>query len=384
MTISSRKLKVLTVVGTRPEIIRLAPTIKRLDKYTDHVIVHTGQNYDYELNEIFFEDLGLRRPDYFLGADTSSLGSVLGSILSSVEEVLLKEKPNAMLVLGDTNSCISAVMARRLNVPVYHMEAGNRCFDENVPEEVNRRLVDHVSDYNLVYTEHARRNLLAEGIHPSRITLTGSPMREVLEANASAIEASDILIRQELSEQGFFLVSLHREENVDNPVRLAQVLHALNELGREYSLPVLVSTHPRTRKRLESQSEELKSGLRFHPPFGFNDYVKLQKSAKLVLSDSGTISEESLLLGFPAVTLREFIERPEALDMGGIATTGLDAGVIIDSVNMTLQQFAEEGAASIPWEYSVEDTSRRTVNFIRSTAHSHGKRTGIVRLQQQA
>lgn len=383
MTDSSRRLKVMTVVGTRPEIIRLAPTIKRLDKYTEHVVVHTGQNYDYELNEVFFEDLGLRRPDHFLEADTSSLGSVLGSILLSVESVLSKETPDAMLVLGDTNSCISAIMARRMNIPVYHMEAGNRCFDENVPEEVNRRLVDHVSDYNLVYTEHARRNLLAEGIHPSRIALTGSPMREVLEANANAIEASDILSRQGLSEKEYFLVSLHREENVDNPTRLTQVLHALNELAKEYSLPVLVSTHPRTRNRLEGQAEHLKSGLVFHPPFGFNDYVKLQKSAKLVLSDSGTISEESLLLGFPAVTLRDFIERPEALDTGGITTTGLAGSDIIDSVKIALQQFEEDGSAQAPWEYSVQDTSRRTLNFIRSTAHSHGQRTGIRRIQHR-
>ncbi|MFC9333928.1 non-hydrolyzing UDP-N-acetylglucosamine 2-epimerase [Arthrobacter sp. NPDC057009] len=377
MTNPDLKLKVMTVVGTRPEIIRLAATIRLLDEYTNHVLVHTGQNYDYELNEVFFEDLGLRRPDHFLGANTSSLGAVLGSILASTEKVLLDEKPDAMLVLGDTNSCISALIARRLKVPVYHMEAGNRCFDENVPEEVNRKLVDHVSDYNLVYTEHARRNLLAEGIHPSRVTLTGSPMKEVLDGNAEAIADSDVLSRQNLSEGGYFLVSLHREENVDNPVRLEQVLCALNELGREFDLPVLVSTHPRTRKRLEAQPEDLKRGLQFHPPFGFNDYIKLQQSAKLVLSDSGTISEESLILGFPAVTLRDSVERPEALDAGGIVTTGLSTEAIIDSVRMTLDLHLDRGAASAPWEYSVSDTSRRTVNFIRSTAHSHHQRAGI-------
>ena len=332
------RLKIMTVVGTRPEIIRLAATIKRLDKYADHVLVHTGQNYDYALNEVFFEDLGLRKPDHFLSADTSSLGTVLGSILSSVERVLREEEPDAVLVLGDTNSCISALMARRMKIPVYHMEAGNRCFDENVPEEVNRRLVDHVADYNLVYTEHARRNLLAEGIHPSRILLTGSPMREVLDSNSTAIEASDVLDREGLSPEGYFLVSLHREENVDNHGRLGQVLHALNKLAETYNLPVLISTHPRTRNRLATQPDELKKGLRFHPPFGFNDYIRLQKSAKLVLSDSGTISEESLILGFPAVTLRDSIERPESIDTGGIITTGLGAAEIIDSVHMTLQQ----------------------------------------------
>ena len=371
------RLKVMTVVGTRPEIIRLAATIKRLDTFTDHVLVHTGQNYDYELNEVFFEDLGLRRPDYFLGADTSSLGAVLGSVLIKIEAVLLEEKPDAMLVLGDTNSCISALMARRLKVPVYHMEAGNRCFDENVPEEVNRRMVDHVADYNLVYTEHARRNLLAEGIHPSRILLTGSPMREVLDANAAAIAASDVLERQGLTAGGYFLVSLHREENVDNAARLASVLLALNELADEYGLPVLVSTHPRTRKRLEDQPEELKDKLLFHPPFGFNDYIKLQQSAKLVLSDSGTISEESSVLGFPAVTLRDSIERPEALDSGAIITAGVTKNSILDSVEMVLSDPLGQGARGIPAGYEVTDASRRTVNFIRSTAATHLYRASV-------
>lgn len=377
MSIPGHKLKVVTVVGTRPEIIRLAATIRLLDKYTEHVLVHTGQNYDYELNEIFFEDLGLRRPDHFLGADISSLGAVLGSILTSVEKVLLEEKPDAVLVLGDTNSCISALMARRMRIPVYHMEAGNRCFDENVPEEVNRKLVDHVSDYNLVYTEHARRNLLAEGVHPSRILLTGSPMKEVLDANAKAIADSDILERQGLVAGEYFLVSLHREENVDNYDRLEQVLQALNEVSRAYRTPVLVSTHPRTRKRLEAQSEHLKSGLRFHPPFGFNDYIQLQQSAKLVLSDSGTISEESLILKFPALTLRDSIERPESLDVGGILTSGLSTEAIIDSVGMALDLARDNGIVDAPWEYNVADTSRRTLNFIRSTAHSHHQRAGI-------
>jgi UDP-N-acetylglucosamine 2-epimerase len=373
----TQRLKVLTVVGTRPEIIRLAATIKRLDEHVDHVLVHTGQNYDYELNEVFFEDLGLRRPDHFLEADTRSLGAVLGTILMKVESVLASEAPDAMLVLGDTNSCISALMARRMKIPVYHMEAGNRCFDENVPEEVNRRLVDHVADYNLVYTEHARRNLLAEGIHPSRIALTGSPMREVLNANADQIAASDVLERQQLSVGGYFLVSLHREENVDSSERLTSVLDALSRLSTEHGLPVLVSTHPRTRKRLDELSDDLKAGLRFHPPFGFHDYIKLQQSAKLVLSDSGTISEESAILGFPAVTLRDFIERPESMDSGGIITVGVSADSIADGVRIALDEFSASGPATSPWEYDVADTSRRVLSFIRSTAHSHGLRTGI-------
>jgi len=374
------RLKVLTVVGTRPEIIRLAATIKRLDASTDHVLVHTGQNYDYELNEVFFEDLGLRRPDHFLEADTSSLGAVLGSVLTKIEAVLRDEKPDAMVVLGDTNSCISALMARRMKIPVYHLEAGNRSFDENVPEEVNRRMVDHVSDYNLVYTEHARRNLLAEGIHPSRILLTGSPMREVLTANAGAIAASDVVERQGLVEGEYFLVSLHREENVDNPERLASVLDALGQLADEYDLPVLVSTHPRTRKRLESQPDELKAKLRFHPPFGFNDYVKLQQSAKLVLSDSGTISEESSILGFPAVTLRDAIERPEALDAGAIITAGVRPESVLAGVRLSLAQGAQL-PRDIPSEYLVKDFSLRAVNFVYSTAYTHHARIGQ-RVQQ--
>ena len=377
MSTAGRKLKVLTIVGTRPEIIRLAATIRRLDRSTDHILVHTGQNYDYELNEIFFEDLGLRRPDHFLEADTSTLGNVLGSILAKTEQVLLAEKPDAMLVLGDTNSCISALMAKRLRIPVYHMEAGNRCFDENVPEETNRRLVDHVADYNLVYTEHARKNLLAEGLHPSRILLTGSPMKEVLLGNADAIEASDVLERQNLTSGGYFMVSIHREENVDSPERLTEILKALQSISDRHEIPVLISTHPRTRKRLEDQPEELKRGLRFHPPFGFNDYVKLQKEAKLVLSDSGTISEESSLLGFPAVTLRDAIERPESLDTAAIITTGVESEAIVDAIDIVLDQFETDGPPVIPADYQVSDTSRRAVNFIRSTAHTHHKRSGI-------
>ena len=373
----TQRIKVVTVVGTRPEIIRLAPTITLFDRHTDHVLVHTGQNYDYELNEVFFEDLGLRRPDRFLNADTSSLGTALGSILVGTEKILMTERPGAFLVLGDTNSSLSAVIAKRMKVPVFHMEAGNRSFDDNVPEETNRRLVDHISDYNLVYTEHARRNLLAEGIHPSRILLTGSPMREVLKQNAERIAASDVLQRQELQPGGYFLVSLHREENVDSPERLSQAVGALQAIRAEYGLPILVSTHPRTRNRLESLDERLKDGIRFHPPFGFHDYIKLQQEAKLVLSDSGTISEESSILGFPAVTMRDFIERPEALDAGAIITTGLQADAVIDAVRITLDRFARRGRPSIPAEYQIDNTAERVLAFVRSAAHSHYARAGI-------
>lgn len=369
----TERLKVLTVVGTRPEIIRLSATISLLDQHTDHVLVHTGQNYDYELNEVFFEDLGLRRPDHFLEADTSSLGAALGSILTRIEKVLVEEKPDAFLVLGDTNSCISAVMAKRMKIPVFHMEAGNRSFDENVPEETNRRLVDHVSDYNLVYTEHARRNLLAEGIHPSRILLTGSPMREVLEQNREQIEASDVLTRQGLEPQGYFLVSLHREENVDNRERLSAAIASLQALRHEYGLPILVSTHPRTRKRLDALETAVKDGIVFHPPFGFHDYIKLQQQAKLVLSDSGTISEESSILGFPAITLRDFIERPEALDAGAIITSGVAVEVVRQAAALILQL----DRSSSPPEYSIVDTAARATSFILGTAHTHRRRLGL-------
>lgn len=368
------KPKVVTVVGTRPEIIRLAATIKRLDRLTNHVLVHTGQNYDYELNEVFFEDLGLRKPDHFLSADVSSLGAALGSILTKTEAVLRQEQADAFVVLGDTNSAISAVIAKRLKIPVYHLEAGNRSFDENVPEETNRRMIDHVSDYNLVYSEHARRNLLAEGIHPSRILLMGSPMREVLEMNRSQIEASDILERQGLESGKFFLVSLHREENVDNPVRLAQSLESLQAVASSYGLPVLVSTHPRTRNRLEAQPEAAKQGLVFHPPFGFNDYVRLQMEAKVVLSDSGTIAEESSILGFPAITLRDAIERPEAIDGGAIITAGVTPDSVLDAIEHALDAF---GHTDVPAEYKVSNSSVRVVNFIRSTVATHHERAGI-------
>jgi UDP-N-acetyl-L-fucosamine synthase len=364
-----RRLKIVTIMGTRPEIIRLSRVIPRLDRVATHVVVHTGQNYDHALNEVFFDDLGLRRPDHHLEADTSSLGATLGDVLVKTERVLAAERPDAVVVLGDTNSAISAVMARRMRIPVYHMEAGNRCFDERVPEEVNRRMIDHVADYNLVYTEHARRNLLAEGIHPSRILLTGSPMREVLDQHLPAVATSDVLRRQCLTENGFLLASVHREENVDDPARLAAVLRALRTLGEAHGLPVLVSTHPRTRKRLAEQPVELTEKLVLHPPFGFTDYVRLQQAARVVLSDSGTVSEESAMLGFPAVTLRDRIERPEALDTGGIVCAGVQTEAIVDAVAVVLDSFDRGERPAVPADYRIPDTARRVASFIRSTAH---------------
>ncbi|GAB1694365.1 non-hydrolyzing UDP-N-acetylglucosamine 2-epimerase [Krasilnikovia sp. M28-CT-15] len=368
--------KVMTVVGTRPEIIRLSRVISRLDRTVEHVVVHTGQNWDPMLSDVFFDELELRKPDRFLGVDTSTLGTVLGGVLAGVEEAIAQERPDALLVLGDTNSCIAALMSRRMKIPVYHMEAGNRCFDLNVPEETNRRMVDHVSDFNLVYTEHARRNLLAEGLHPRRILHTGSPMREVLEHYRPKIDASTVLHRLELDPGGYFLVSAHREENVDDPGRLNQLLECLRAVRDEWGLPVLVSTHPRTRKRLEQRVDDPSTleGIVFHEPFGFLDYVHLQMKARCTLSDSGTISEESAILRFPAVTLRDSIERPEALDTGSIVMTGLDVQNVIEAVNVAISSGV---GTACPADYVVADTSVRVVNFILSTARRHHDWAGI-------
>jgi len=300
------KLKVMTILGTRPEIIRLSRVMALLDEHVDHKLVHTGQNWDYELNEVFFSDLGVRKPDHFLGVDTSSLGAVLGGILIETEKVLKTERPDALLVLGDTNSAIAAIMARRMKIPIYHMEAGNRSFDRNVPEETNRRLVDHISDFNLVYTEHARRHLLGEGIEHRRIYLTGSPMREVLDHYRQQIGASDVLARLELTRGEYFIVSMHREENVDSKSRLTSLVSTLNALAEKYRYPVIVSTHPRTRDRLDKlPGIKLDERVRYMKPFGFHDYNHLQQQSFCAISDSGTIAEESCILDFPAITPRD-------------------------------------------------------------------------------
>jgi UDP-N-acetylglucosamine 2-epimerase (non-hydrolysing) len=369
----------MTVVGTRPEIIRLSRTLPRLDQHFDHVLVHTGQNYDHQLSQVFFDELDIRPPDRYLRVDTSSLGRMLGGTLIGVEEAILELRPHAMVVLGDTNSATAAVMARRLQVPVYHMEAGNRSFDGNVPEEVNRRLVDHVADFNLVYTEHARRNLLDEGIAPRRIALTGSPMPEVLAHYKSGIEESTALERLGVEEGGFVLVSVHREENVDEPSRLRALMGTLADVGDEWGVPVAVSTHPRTRRRLEEAAIGARRGICFHEPFGFLDYVHLQTRALCVLSDSGTISEESAILGFPAVTLRNAIERPEALEAGTIMSSGIESSVVRFAMRQVLAQHHQGEAASPPPEYRIMDCSTRAVNFMRSTMHAHHELAGIRR-----
>jgi UDP-N-acetyl-L-fucosamine synthase len=362
------RLKIMTMLGTRPEIIRLSRVMALLDQHVDHVLVHTGQNSDYELNEIFFRDLSIRSPDYFLGVSRASLGTILGEVLMKAEDVLVKERPDAVLILGDTNSAFAAVIARRMKIPVYHMEAGNRCFDFNVPEEINRRVIDHISDFNLVYTEHARRNLLAEGIHPRRIYLTGSPMREVLDANRDAISRSDVLSRLELTSQRFFLASMHRAENVDVESNFARLLETLRDLEAEYGYPVIVSTHPRTQQRLERLKINSSERLRFMPPFGYHDYMRLQTEAYCTLSDSGTISEESAILGFPAVTMRTAMERPEAMDSGHIVLTGLEPATILNAVRFVAIQAEQDRSHAIPEAYSVRNTSARVVKLILGTA----------------
>lgn len=375
------KLKVTTILGTRPEIIRLSRVMARLDEHTDHRIVHTGQNYDFELNEVFFNDLGVRKPDNFLGVDTSSLGSVLGGILIETEKELKAHRPDALLVLGDTNSAIAAIMARRMKIPIYHMEAGNRSYDRNVPEETNRRLVDHISDFNLVYTEHARRHLLSEGMQHRRVYLTGSPMKEVLETYRDRIEASTILRKLELEKGQYFIVSLHREENVDSKPRLAQLVDALNGLAQHYDMPVIVSTHPRTRKRLDDMDVSFDKRIRDLKPFGFHDYNNLQMNAFCAISDSGTIAEESSILDFPAITPRDAIERPEAMDTGNIVVTGLDAATIAEAVELVVAVHADRQKAGvacpIPDDYNITNTSERVVKLIAGTARLSNNWDGI-------
>lgn len=375
------KLKVTTILGTRPEIIRLSRVIAKLDLYTDHRLVHTGQNWDFELNEVFFKDLGIKKPDSFLGVDTSSLGSVLGGILIETEKELIANRPDAILILGDTNSAISAIMARRMKIPIYHMEAGNRSFDKNVPEETNRRMVDHISDFNLVYTEHARRHLLSEGIAHRRIYLTGSPMAEVLGFYRSRIESSDIVSRLGLKEGHYFIVSLHREENVDSKKRLEFLVTTLNKIATKYDMPVIVSTHPRTRKRLDDLKTNFHSKVEYMKPFGFLDYNKLQMNSFCAISDSGTIAEESSILDFAAITPRDAIERPEAMDTGNIIVTGLDHRTILDAIEVAVtsrKDKLETGTrAVVPTDYQITNTSERVVKLILGTTRLSNMWDGI-------
>lgn len=330
------KLKVMTVVGTRPEIIKMSECIKSFDNVFDHVLVHTGQNYDYELNQVFFEDLGLREPDAYLGVAGADLGETMGNVLAKSYALMSEVRPDALVVLGDTNSCLCVISAKRLKIPIFHMEAGNRCFDENLPEEVNRRIVDTTSDVNLCYSEHARRNLLEAGAAPDRTFVVGSPMREVLEANREGIEASDVLAREGLEKGRYILLSAHREENIDNECNFDQLVAAVNALAEAYGVLVLYSMHPRSRKFIEERGTTFHPLVRAHRPFGFHDYVQLQRNAFCVVSDSGTLAEESALLGFPAVSLRTSTERQEVVDrgvftLGSITTEGLLQAVAVET-----------------------------------------------------
>jgi UDP-N-acetyl-L-fucosamine synthase len=360
-----KKLKVVTVVGTRPEIIRLSRVMARLDEYCDHRLVHTGQNYDYELNQIFFDDLGVRKPDHFLEAAGGGAAETIGNIIIAVDRVLAEERPEALLVLGDTNSCLAVIPAKRRKIPVFHMEAGNRCFDQRVPEEINRRIVDHTADVNLCYSAIAREYLLREGLAPDLVITTGSPMFEVLDHYRPRIESSDVLQRLQVAAGGFFVVSAHREENIDSPRAFQRLVGVLNAVAADFALPVLVSTHPRTRRRIEAEGATFHPGVHLLKPLGFFDYVKLQMSARAVLSDSGTISEESSILNFPALNLREAHERPEGMEEAAVMMVGLD----VDRVRQGLailagQPRGQDRLLRLVADYSAPNVSDKVVRII--------------------
>lgn len=336
-------LKVMTIVGTRPELIKMSRVIAEFDQHTQHILVHTGQNYDFELNQIFFDDLGIRRPDHFLEAAGKNATQTIGQVIMKADEVMEKEQPDAVMLYGDTNSCLSVIAAKRRKIPVFHMEAGNRCFDQRVPEELNRKVLDHLSDINLVLTEHARRYLLAEGIRPETIIKTGSHMREVLDYYMPGIQASDVLPRLSLESGKYFVVSAHREENVDTPSNLLDLVETLNALANIYGYPIIVSTHPRTRKRLDAvEIGRLNPLIQFVKPFGFHDYIKLQMEALCVVSDSGTITEEASLLNLPAITIRNAHERPEGMDVGTLIMSGLKKDGVLDAVKVIISQHKKD------------------------------------------
>jgi UDP-N-acetylglucosamine 2-epimerase (non-hydrolysing) len=364
-------LKVMTIVGTRPELIKLSRVIPELDRHTNHVLVHTGQNYDYELNQIFFDDLELRRPDYFLDTAGGGTAQTIARVIEKTDELFEAEKPDAVMLYGDTNSCLAVISAKRRKIPVFHMEAGNRCFDQRVPEELNRKILDHLSDINMVLTEHARRYLIDEGIRPETIIKTGSHMREVLHYYRPKIDASDVLARLALERGRFFLISTHREENVDAPPVLTDLLETLNALAESYDVPIVVSTHPRTRKRIDALANaKLNQHIRFLKPFGFSDYIRLQMDALCVLSDSGTITEEAALLGFPAVTIRNTHERPEGMDAGTLVMSGLKSEQVLDAVRVVLAQQSAGLHPSRPVDdYANASVSTQVLRIVLSYTH---------------
>lgn len=360
-------MKVMTIVGTRPEIIKLALTIQELDKYTKQILVHTGQNYDYELNEVFFKELDIRKPDYFLNVVGDNLAQTIGNIIAKSDEVMQKEKPDAILLYGDTNSCLSVISAKRRKIPVFHMEAGNRCFDQRVPEEINRKIVDHLSDINMVLTEHARRYLLNEGIKPQTIIKTGSSMKELLDKYARKISESEVIQKLSLKKDEYFVVSAHREENIESEINFSNFCNALNLLATTYKKPVIFSVHPRTKKRMKSIKFKFDPLIKFSKPFGFFDYVKLQQNSICVLSDSGTITEESALLGFPAINIREAHERPEGMDEGTLIMSGLNPNNVLAAVKVTVGQYkSEKKPFMIPADYNVNNVSKKVVKIILS------------------
>jgi UDP-N-acetylglucosamine 2-epimerase (non-hydrolysing) len=362
-----RKLKVMTVVGTRPEIIRLSRIMVKLDQFCEHVIVHTGQNYDYELNQIFFDDLGIRSPNIFLNAAGTTASETIGNVISKIDQHLVSEKPDALFVLGDTNSCLAVIPAKRRKIPIFHMEAGNRCFDMRVPEEINRKIVDHTSDVNLTYSDIARECLLREGLPPDLIIKTGSPMAEVLDHYREQIDQSDILSKLGLKQGQYFVVSSHREENVDSDLSFERLVHLLNTVASQYDLPVIVSTHPRTQKRVDAMKVQFHRNVKLMKPLGFNDYISLQRSAKAVLSDSGTISEESSILNFPALNLRETQERHEALEEGSVMMVGLNVERVMQGLSILEAQ--PSGPARLlrqVADYSMPNVSDKVVRIIHS------------------
>jgi len=361
-------LKVMTIVGTRPEVIKLSRVIAELDRRLSHVLVHTGQNYDYELNQVFFDELGIRKPDHFLDCAGQSVADTIGNVIARADRVLAKEKPDALLLLGDTNSCLAVIAAKRRKVPVFHMEAGNRCFDERVPEEINRRLVDHLSDINLPYTEHARRYLLAEGLRPETVIKTGSPMREVLAHYEPLVRRSTALRRLKLAPGGYFLVSAHREENVDDARHFRDLLKSLEAVSKRYGRRIIVSTHPRTRERLAAMKRPRgKAAIEFLKPLGFPDYVKLQMNARCVLSDSGTLTEESSILGFPAVMIRQSHERPEGMDEATVIMAGLKPERVLEAVELAIVHYAgNKRPFRMAADYETTNVSRKVVRTILS------------------
>ena len=359
-------MKVMTVVGTRPELIRLSRVIARLDEFFDHVLVHTGQNFDYELNQVFFDELGIRPPDHYLDAAGGTAAETIARVIERVDKVFASIEPDALLVLGDTNSGLSVIPAKRRHIPVFHMEAGNRCFDFRVPEEINRKIIDHLSDINLTYTEHARRNLLSEGLPTEQIFVTGSPQTEVLAHYQKQIEASDILKKLNLEKDGYFVASFHREENVDNPERLSALVESINALAVTYDKPVILSVHPRTKQKLDALQVNLDERVRDLKPLGFFDYVQLQRLSYCTLSDSGTITEESAVMGFPAVTLRDTHERPEGMDAGVLVMTGISSEAVLQGVAMAKRQFEEGAKPAVPLDYQPTDVSWKVAKLIQS------------------